>query len=90
MNTEFKKSFFRDLKKITDPVVKVEIERVIFTVREASAIKNIPNLRKMKGDKKGISYRIKVSDYRLSITIENNLVIFIACMHRKDIYKFFP
>ena len=88
MNTRFKPLFFRHLKKITDKPLKEEIAQTIQSVEKAGEKNDIPGLKKMKGYK--IYYRIKVGDYRIGVTIENNIVTFSAFMHRKDIYKFFP
>ena len=90
MNTDFKKSFLNDVKKITEQSFKLEIEQAIISVENARTKKDIPNLRKLKGNKKGIYYRIKTGNYRIGVAIENNIVTFVVCMHRKDIYKFFP
>ncbi len=35
-------------------------------------------------------YRIRFGDYRIGIKIEDDLVIFIRALHRKDIYRYFP
>ena len=90
MNTDYKPSFLRSLKKITDPILKETIKQVINSVKIAQVPKNIPNLRKMRGNKKGIYYRISVGDYRIGVAIEGDLVTFAVCLPRKDIYKFFP
>ena len=90
MNTDPQKAFFRDLKKITDPALKEEVEQVIETVKKAKSKKEIPKLRKVQGCKKGISYRIRVGDYRIGVTIVGDLVTFEVFKPRKDIYKFFP
>jgi len=88
MNTEPKRSFLHDIKKITDPTVKKNVEEAILSVKQANTLKDIPELRKLKGFKN--AYRIKVGDYRIGMTIENSLVTFAILKHRKDIYKFFP
>ena len=90
MNIDTKKSFFRDLKKITDPALKKEIEQIILTVAEAQTIDDIPELKKIKGYRNGIYFRIKAGSYRIGITIKENLITFKRCLPRKDIYKFFP
>ena len=90
MNVEPKKSFLNDLKKISDLTTKAEIAQVILAVKKARTKKDIPELRKLKGNKKGIFYRIKVGDYRIGVAIEGDLVTIARCMLRKDIYKFFP
>jgi len=90
MNTDFKTSFGKTLKKITDKSIKSEIKQAILSVEGAMTIQDIPELKKLKGYRKGNFYRIKVRDYRIGITIENNLVTFYVALPRKDIYKFFP
>ena len=90
METEFKKSFSNDIKKILDPALKEEIKQVILSVEKAIEKKDIPKLKKLKGSKKGIYYRIKVGAYRIGLTIENNTVTFVVFQPRKDIYKLFP
>lgn len=90
MNIFYKPSFYRSIKKITDPSVKNNIKEAILSVKQAKTLKVIPELRKLKGYKKDIYYRIKVDTYRIGITIEKNNVIFHKCLSRKDFYKFFP
>ena len=91
MNTDFKPSFFNSIKKIIDPALKEEIEQVIKSVEDATAKKDIPALKKLKGKKKKpIYYRIKIDGYRIGVTIENDIVTFAIFMPRKDFYRFFP
>ena len=90
MKTDHTKAFFRDLKKISNPTTKAEIEQVLLAVQNAQTKKDIPELKKLKGSKRGIFYRIKIGDYRIGITINSDIVTFIIFMHRKDFYKFFP
>ena len=88
MNTRFKPLFFRHLKKITDKALKEEVAQAIQSVEKAGEKKDIPGLKKLKGYK--IYYRIKVGNYRIGVTIEDDTVTFVAFMPRKDVYKFFP
>ena len=90
MNTDIKNSFLRDLKKIIDPALKEQVELIILAVEEAQTIRDIPELKKLKGYKNGIYYRIAVDNYRIGVNIENDLVTFVVFKPRKDIYKFFP
>jgi len=89
MRTLHKNSFSRNLKKITHATLKAEIRQTIETVRNATTMQEIPDLKKMKGSKN--SYRIKVSgDYRIGVDIVGDLVTFRTCKPRKDFYKLFP
>ena len=77
-NTDFRNSFGRDLKKIADRTLKAEIKPSILSVENAMTIGDIPELKKLKGYKKGIYYRIAVGDYRIGVTIEHDMVTFYA------------
>jgi len=35
-------------------------------------------------------YRIRVSDYRIGIKIEGDILVFMRVLHRKEIYRYFP
>jgi mRNA interferase RelE/StbE len=90
MNTDFKTSFLYDIKKVKDKTLLPKIEQVILNVENAETIQDISELRKLKGSKKGIYYRIKIDHYRIGLTIENNIATFVVFKPRKDIYKLFP
>jgi len=90
MNAVPEKGFLKDVRKISDPKKKAEIEQAILTVKKAASPKDIPGLKKVTGEKPPIFYRIRVGDYRIGVTIECDLVTFVRCLPRKDIYKYFP
>jgi len=90
MRTDFKKSFLRDIKKLKDKILLEKIRQAILAVEQAKTMQDIPDLKKLKGSKKGIYYRIHVDNYRIGITIENDVVTFLVFDTRKDIYKYFP
>ena len=90
MNTDFKTSFLHDVNKVKDQSLKEKVRQAIQDVEKANSKQDIPELRKLKGSKKGIHYRIKINQYRIGVTIENDLVTFVIFKPRKDIYKFFP
>jgi mRNA interferase RelE/StbE len=88
MKTAFKSSFLRAIKKIRDEQIKSDIADVIENVEKAIGIRNITNIKKLKGYKD--CYRVRISDYRIGLKIINNVVFFVDIDHRKDIYKHFP
>jgi len=88
MNVRPKPAFLRHIGKISNQTVRASVDTAILSVMRAPTIREIPDLKKLKGYR--ISYRIKVGDYRIGVEIENNIVTFVAFGHRKDIYKFFP
>jgi mRNA interferase RelE/StbE len=88
MNVKYKPSFHRAIKKITDGELQKGIAEAINSVKNAKTVPDIPNLRKMIGYK--ISYRIRIGNYRIGITIKKDLVTFAEFADRKNFYKFFP
>lgn len=88
MNTQFKNSFNKDLRKIRDKDLLYHAKAIIETVEHAQSLGEIPSLERLKGWSK--YYRIKVGDYRVGIAVEGDVVIFVRFLHRKDIYRYFP
>ncbi len=89
MKTVFKKSFSGDLRKKKNDLGFMErMKGVIHDVECVPTIADIHNLKKLKG--KSGYFRIRTGHYRIGIKIEDELVVFIRVLHRKDIYRKFP
>jgi mRNA interferase RelE/StbE len=88
VKVEFRKSFTKDLKSVTDKALLSRIKEVIEAVERAGSLDELSNLKKLKGG--GNHFRLRVGDYRLGIALENDTTIFVRFLNRKDIYKFFP
>jgi mRNA interferase RelE/StbE len=88
MEIKIDKSFRKDTRKISNKNILQKVARVITETQKARELSEIKHLKKLKGS--GKEYRIKVGDYRLGIIIEDETVEFVRCLHRKDIYKYFP
>lgn len=88
MNVSIRKTFENDLKPIHDKKLLSAIERLITHIESVNNLQLVPNLKKLKGYKH--YYRIRIGDYRVGLSIEQNEVVFVRFMHRKDIYKNFP
>lgn len=88
MKTKFKASFLKAIKKIKDQQLKTEIANVIKEVESAGNLRQIKNLKKLKGYKH--YYRIRIKDYRIGLKIEKATIYFVDIDHRKNIYRLFP
>ena len=88
MNVEFRKSFEKDLNNLRDESLMQRIQAVIEEVEEAENLGYLSNLKKVKAD--GNYYRIRVGDYRIGMAVEENIVIFVRVLHRKEVYRYFP
>lgn len=88
MIVKIDKSFEKDTNKIKDKYILNKIADSIEVVQKSDKISKISGLKKLKGFEN--TFRIRVRDYRLGIYVKGDTVEFIRCLHRKDIYKYFP
>ncbi|PSB16541.1 type II toxin-antitoxin system RelE/ParE family toxin [Phormidesmis priestleyi ULC007] len=88
MNVEFRKSFEKDLSKIRDAELLKRIQAVIEEVESVNNWTNLTNVKKLKAS--GDYYRIRVSDYRIGLSVSEDTVVFVRVLHRKEIYRYFP
>jgi len=88
LKTSFRKSFLKDVKALHSKKLKDRIKSTITDVEKAETIQAIGNLRKLKGGEK--YYRIRIGDYRIGIIVEGQMVTFVRCLHRREIYRYIP
>ena len=74
MNVIIKSRFVKEEEKLKNPLVSRQIAEVILAVRAAETLHNIPSLKRLKG---AVAYRIRISDYRIGVLIEDDNVEFI-------------
>jgi len=67
MNTQFKESFTKDLRKIRDKDLLNRAKAVIETVEQTQSLGQIPSLERLKGWSR--YYRIRVGDYRIGLAV---------------------
>ena len=89
MRVLFTKSFAKDLRKHKkNRRILNQVQKIIENAEQAEVISELTNLKQLKAE--GRYYRIRIGDYRIGITIENDEVTFVRVLHRKEIYRFFP
>jgi mRNA interferase RelE/StbE len=88
MTSVFRRSFTRDLRKIKDRRILGSVEQAIENVDAAEMVADIANLKKLAHTKN--CYRIRAGEYRIGIVIEAASVEFVRCLHRREIYRYFP
>lgn len=88
MQVEATKRFYKDVENL-ELETQVLVLELIQLAKTATSIKDLPNLKKMKGFKN--AYRIRLGDYRVGfLTITKDSILFKRCLLRKDIYRYFP
>jgi mRNA interferase RelE/StbE len=50
---------------------------------------SIHNLKKLRAAS-GSYYRIRIGEYRIGLIFSGGIVTFVRCLHRKEIYRYFP
>lgn len=90
MKTEFKNSFLKDIRSIKNKELLSRLEQFIIAVETIDDLSQIPNLKKLKGQKNQVYYRSRIGDYRVGLIIKQNIVVFVRFLNRKEIYRYFP
>ena len=57
-------------------------------IERVQSLQEIGDIKKLKGGDR--YYRIRVGDYRMGLILDNDTVVFVRFLHRKDLYKYFP
>lgn len=88
MRVSYKNSFLSDLKNIRDSKtlerIKAKIDELVLAVNPG----DFRNTKKLKGTKN--AYRIKAGDYRIAFFLEDETIVLVRVLNRKDIYRYFP
>lgn len=76
-------SALRDYRKINNPFkdqIKTKIDELCNFNNETK------NVKMLKGEFKGL-FRLRIGDYRIIFRTQNESLIIISILHRKDVYK---
>ena len=90
MEVFFKPIFIKDFKKLPRET-RNEVKNICYEIfPPLNSLKDIKNykIKPIQGFKN--YYRIKLGDYRIGFKKENENIIFMRILQRKDIYKYFP
>lgn len=88
MKTLFRESFANDLAAITDAALLRKLRKAIEQFEAARTLQEIPHVKKLEA--KGKYFRVRLGDYRVGFVVDQGTVIFIRCLHRREIYRYFP
>ncbi len=86
MKVAFRKSFERDLRTLrSNPRLLARIREIIEAIEAAPTLQSVPGLSGTPN-----YYRIRMGDYQIGLALEDDTIAFVRCLHRKDIYRYFP
>jgi len=85
----FTNKFEKQLDRIRDKKLLIQIRGTIKIIIQANTIGDIPSIKKLKGFKN--AYRVRSGSYRIGFLLELDGSVLIAAIDtRKDFYKGFP
>ena len=85
MKIEFSSSFTRDLRRIRDRSIRERVDKVIEQLEKMDNFTETSNIKKLRGYEN--RYRVRVGNYRLIFQFNEDIVIFLRCLPRQDIYR---
>jgi mRNA interferase RelE/StbE len=88
MQVRFLQPFSKRIDTLRDPALLMRLRGIVENVKSAATIRDISNVKKLKGHKS--AYRIRIGDFRVGLYIEGDTAIFADFDHRKDIYSRVP
>ena len=65
------------------------IERKIAELEAATSITDVSSVQRLASPS-GNDYRVRIGDYRMGITVEDEVATLVAFGHRSNIYRRFP
>jgi mRNA interferase RelE/StbE len=86
----FRTSFTRDLRRIRDAGVREQVRSAILAVEQAQQLGTVSNLKKLRGAGGAPYFRIRVGDYRIGLSVDEDAVTFVRVLPREEIYRYFP
>ena len=79
----------RDMRSVNDAALVRRVEQKIAELAAAGTIREVSQVRRLR-TRRGRHYRIRVGDYRLGVTVVNQVAFLVRFGHRRDFYRGFP
>lgn len=89
MKLDSSPGFNRDLRRVRDAALRRRIHHRIAELEMASTLSEVSGIHRVSSAR-GIHYRIRIGNYRLGITIEDDVVVLRRFLHRGEFYSHFP
>ena len=84
---EIRDTILKDIKKIAKKD-KDKLQEIYNEFLKSDDINSIHGIKKLKGFEN--FYRLRLGNYGLGFLFEDDKIVFLRFLHRKDIYKYFP
>ena len=88
MVLKIEKTFYKDLSKISNAKLALEVKNAIIEFENAKTLREISGIKKLSGHRS--AYRKRIGEFRIGFFAEGNTIEVICFLHRREIYRFFP
>ncbi len=89
MKVKYRQLFLKDLKKLKkQPIYKQVYDLAFKIIPQIESLQEIKNVKYLVGSDN--RYRIRISDYRIGIEVNEEVLELFRVLHRKDFYRYFP
>jgi mRNA interferase RelE/StbE len=88
MNVEHSAGFSRNLRQIPSAQLRRRLALKIEELEEASNIIEVSGVKRLRAE--GRHYRVRIGDYRLGITMDDDVAVLRRFLPRRDFYRYFP
>jgi mRNA interferase RelE/StbE len=88
LKVRFKASFAKDLRALKDKALLERIKELIANVEAVQSLAEVSNLKKLRGG--GGHCGVRIGDYRVGLATEEEVVVFVRVLHRREVYRYFP
>ena len=88
MEIRYHSLFNRDLRRLRNPSLAAQMEKIIEELKAASTIRDVHGVGRITNA--GEHYRIRIREYRLGITMDGETAVLRRFLPRGEIYRYFP
>jgi mRNA-degrading endonuclease RelE of RelBE toxin-antitoxin system len=88
MKLKYATSFERDLRAIKEQSVRSQVRAALETLQGAPSLREVSNVKKLQGEEN--AYRIRVGEFRIGAVLQDDTLVLVRFLHRRDIYRYFP
>lgn len=88
MKVELTEAFLKDLNAARDVDLQQRVKKMVQRVELAADLAELAPVKAMSGHPG--YYRYRLGDYRAGFMIHDGTLVFLRCLHRKEIYRRFP
>jgi mRNA interferase RelE/StbE len=88
VNIEITEAFLKEVQSARNAELEKRVSKMLARIKAAPSLINLPQIVAMSGHPG--YYRCRLGDFRAGFEIQDGVIVFLRCLHRREIYRFFP